>query len=297
MGYTGEYLKEQKLDPAVYINGKASKAVAYDKMRGYNGDNKLIQYSVFDKIPFEMTLCYGKGQGADHVDTVERKRAANIGAITNAVPYGTHRYKGYGLMLFYPESAKKELCPDSVTLNMVMSYNSDSPSETYRKMSEILKTSKRSTSNLFNIDEEVQGSRALMLILKIFSYGFICLISLIAIANVFNTISTNILLRRREFAMLRSVGMTDKGFRRMMNLECILYGCKGLLFGLIVAMGVTYLIYQALSNEFAFAFYIPWYSIAIAAGSVFIVVFATMLYAMGKIRKDNVVETLKQENY
>lgn len=341
-----EYLKEQNLDPAVYINGKASKAVAYDEMRGYNEDNKLINYPVFDKMPSEITLCYMKKLGDGYIDTMERRvgkdgkleyrickmqevettvhgdgsmeteeqevegstrwvsarelyhqRATNIGTIEKDVPYGTDSYKGYGLMLFYPESAKKELCPDSVATYITMSYNSNSPSETYRKMSEVLEGQGRSTGDLFNIDEEVQSSRALMLVLKIFSYGFICLISLIAIANVFNTISTNILLRRREFAMLRSVGMTDKGFRRMMNLECILYGCKGLFFGLIVATGVTYLIYQALSNELVFSFYIPWYSIAIAVGSVFVVVFATMLYAMSKIKKDNVVETLKQENY
>ena len=83
----------------------------------------------------------------------------------------------------------------------------------------------------------------------------------------------------------------------MMNLECILYGCKGLFFGLIVAIGVTYLIYRVLSDELVFVFYIPWYSIVIAIASVFLVVFTTMLYAMSKIKKDNVVETLKQENY
>ena len=89
----------------------------------------------------------------------------------------------------------------------------------------------------------------------------------------------------------------DKGFRRMVNLECIVYGCKGLFFGFIVAIGVTYLIYRALSDELVFVFYIPWYSIVIAIASVFLVVFTTMLYAMSKIKKDNVVETLKQENY
>lgn len=341
-----EYLKAHNLDLAVYINGKASKAVAHDEMQGYNQDNKLINYPVFDKIPSEITLCYGKKLTDGWIDPMDRRvgkdgkleyrickmqevettvhgdgsmeteeqevkgssrwvlakelydqRATHIGAIEDDVPFGTDSYKGYGLMLFYPESARKALCPSSVTPYITMSYNSDNPSETYRKMSEVLESQGRSTGNLFNIDKEVQGSRALMLVLRIFSYGFICLISLIAIANVFNTISTNILLRRREFAMLRSVGMTDKGFRRMMNLECILYGCKGLFFGLIVAMGVTYLIYQALSNELVFSFYIPWYSVAIAVGSVFIVVFATMLYAMSKIKKDNVVETLKQENY
>lgn len=341
-----EYLEEQHLDPAVYMNGKASKAVVYDELGGYNEDNKIIHYPVFEKLPSEITLCYQKKMQDGYVDTMERRvgtdgkleyrickmqevektvhgdgsveseekevegsarwvsaeelyeqRTTYIGADVEDVPYGTDSYKGYGLMLFYPESAKKELCPDSAATRMVMSFNAESPSEAYGTMSEILENNGRSTGYLFNIDEEVQASRALMLVLRIFSYGFICLISLIAIANVFNTISTNILLRRREFAMLRSVGMTDRGFRRMMNLECILYGCKGLFFGLIVAAGVTYLIYQALSNELEFAFYIPWYSVGIAVASVFIVVFATMLYAMSKIKKDNVVETLKQENY
>lgn len=341
-----KYLKEQHLDPAIYMNGKASKAVAYDNMQGYNKDNKLINYSVFDKKPSEISLYYLKELKDGYTDMMERRvgkdgkleykickmqeteittngdgsfeaeqeevegstrwitaeelydiRTTTIGAIAEDVPYGVDNYKGGGLMLFYPESAKKELCPDFVGISITMAYNSDDPSATYGKMREILESNGRSTGSLFNIDAEVQSSRALMLVLRIFSYGFICLISLIAIANVFNTISTNILLRRREFAMLRSVGMTDKGFRRMMNLECILYGCKGLFFGLIVAFGVTYLIYQALSNQLVFSFYIPWYSIAIAVGSVFIVVFATMLYAMSKIKKDNVVETLKQENY
>ena len=36
--------------------------------------------------------------------------------------------------------------------------------------------------------------------------------SLVAVANIFNTISTNLFLRRREFAMLRSAGITQKGF-------------------------------------------------------------------------------------
>ena len=97
--------------------------------------------------------------------------------------------------------------------------------------------------------------------------------------------------------MLRSVGMTQKSFRKMSDFECLLYGAKGLMYGLPVAIGVTALIWKAMNSEIAMEFYIPWYSVAIAVGSVFLVVFATMLYSMSKIRKDNVVETLKEENY
>ena len=76
--------------------------------------------------------------------------------------------------------------------------------------------------------------------MKVLTYGFVILISLIAVANVFHTISTNLMLRRKEFAMLRSMGMSPKGFQKMMNFECLLYGFKGLLYGLPVSFLVTW---------------------------------------------------------
>lgn len=145
-------------------------------------------------------------------------------------------------------------------------------------------------------DESTEESRAMILVINVFSYGFIILISLIAAANVFNTISTNINLRRREFAMLKSVGMTPYGFKKMMNFECLLYGFKGLLYGLPVSFVITWLIYRAMSNGMEMAFFIPWYSIVIAVASVFIVVFSTMLYSMSQIKKENTIDALKNEN-
>ena len=71
-------------------------------------------------------------------------------------------------------------------------------------------------------------------------------------------------LRRREFAMLKSVGMTQKGFRRMMNCECLLYGSKALLLGLPVSCGITYLIYRAVTTAYETFFHLPWAAIGIA---------------------------------
>ena len=122
------------------------------------------------------------------------------------------------------------------------------------------------------------------------------LISLIAAANVFNTISTNISLRRREFAMLKSVGMTQKGFHRMMNYECLLYGSKALMLGLPVSCGITYLMYRSVNQAYETAFRLPWAAVGIAVMSVFLVVFATMMYSMSKVKKDNPIDALKNEN-
>ncbi len=151
------------------------------------------------------------------------------------------------------------------------------------------------TVEFYDAREGEEGNLAFLLVLNVFTFGFIILISLIAAANVFNTISTNVALRRREFATLKSVGMGDKAFGRMMRFECLLYGSKALLLGLPVSVGVSWLIWKAVSNAFVVPYRLPWTAMAIAAGSVFLVVFATMLYATGKIKKDNPIDALKQE--
>ena len=149
---------------------------------------------------------------------------------------------------------------------------------------------------LRDIAESRNRDRMVIGIVNVFAYGFIILISLIALANVFNTISTSILLRRREFAMLKSIGLSERGFSKMMNYECIIYGARSLLFGLPVAVLVTYAIWRVTSNAFETNFYLPWRGVVIAVASVFIVVFATMLYSTRRIRRDNPIDALKNEN-
>lgn len=96
--------------------------------------------------------------------------------------------------------------------------------------------------------------------------------------------------------MLKSIGMTPKAFSKMMDFECLLYGFKGLLYGLPVSFAMTWMIYNAIGQGLEINFFIPWYSIAISIGSVFLVVFITMLYSMRKIRRENTIDTLRNEN-
>lgn len=143
--------------------------------------------------------------------------------------------------------------------------------------------------------KEEEYNRRLQTVLQVFAYGFITLISLITVANVFNTMSTNIHLRRREFAMLQSVGMSPKGFNRMMRFECIFYGLKALLYGLPVSFALMYLMYRSILIGVDVSFMVPWSSVIVSVCSVFLVVFVTMLYATHKIRKENIIDSLKTE--
>ncbi len=150
--------------------------------------------------------------------------------------------------------------------------------------------------NWYDLREANRDNRNIITIINVFSYGFIVLISLISAANVFNTISTNIALRRRDFAMLRSVGMEQRALYRMTNYECLLYGSRALLLGMPLAALVSLWIYRTVRYAVNMHFTLPWMAVVLAVFSVFAVVFASMLYAMRRIRKDNPIDALKNEN-
>ena len=177
----------------------------------------------------------------------------------------------------------------------IMFFSARNPMETINKADDILLAA-GTLLNEQNIAEQIQSSRNIITIITVFAYGFIVLISLITIANVFNTISTNVNLRRREFAMLKSVGMTNSSFNKMLNYECIFYGLKALLYGFPASIGVTYLIYRAIENGVDMEFYLPTGSILISILSVFLVVFISMMYSMSKIRRENILDGIRNEN-
>jgi putative ABC transport system permease protein len=155
-----------------------------------------------------------------------------------------------------------------------------------------------SIANLHIYDAAAAYKRNLQVntFIGVFFYGFVLLMAAICVANILNTISTSVLLRRREFAVLKSIGMTPQGFNKMIKYESLFYGIKALLYGLPISFVMMYLIYRILSNSFAFAFIIPWASVIVAIIAILAMVSTTMLYASSKIKKENIIDVLKNEN-
>lgn len=147
-----------------------------------------------------------------------------------------------------------------------------------------------------NIAENVKKSNNVFTLIGIFLYGFIIVISLIGITNIFNTITTNMELRKQEFAMLKSVGMTTKEFNRMIRLESLFMGIKSLFFGIPIGIVLSYLIYHFLSEESGIPYKPPVVAIIISIVVVFILISLIMKYSMNKINKQNTIETIRNEN-
>lgn len=147
-----------------------------------------------------------------------------------------------------------------------------------------------------NIKEMISMFENIILAISIFIYGFVILISLITITNIINTISTSIYLRKREFGMLRSVGMTNYQFKKMMILESVFYGVKALIYGLPIGILIDYAIYKEVSNLYIYEYAFPYKSVLICIFFVFIIVFTTTIYTIRKIKNDNIVDVIRQDN-
>ena len=151
--------------------------------------------------------------------------------------------------------------------------------------------------SIFDYEENVRQFNAVMLIVGIFVYGFIGVISLIGMTNIFNTISTNMQLRSKEFASLKSIGMTKKEFNRMIRLESLMYGIKSLLIGIPLGVLGVFAIFSAFSKgSVPMGFVFPWKAILISIAVVFVAVWLIMKYSISKVNKQNIIETIRNDN-
>lgn len=327
-----DYLKAVGLSPAEYMDSEHPVAVASDFFRSYQSDTgKYVTFHLFSNTPatgtsitpeapegYSFNAWYedeygnyvfryyketnGEFEYVEQTESLCKTTTVSIGAIAHELPFFLGATEFNGLVLLYPASAKDAVLGPELAAHMNESYGTsflftaDDHKAAAAEISEALKGMGLNPSYVSDYAESAAQQRTFLVIITVFSYGFIILISLIAMANVFNTISTNIQLRKREFAMLKSTGMTPKGFRVMMYYECLLYGAKGLLYGLPVSVAITWWIYKSVAYGWDTSFYIPWYSLVIAIASVFLVVGSTMMYSMQKIKKDNVVDALKNDN-
>lgn len=240
----------------------------------------------------------GKKLGLIYTDWDTQKETylnpVEIVALTDKRPMGIHSAMVGGLNIIVSEQVLDQLTNDSMSkeIQSRLHLNSTDPLVTQQAIEEM----KERNVYVNNLYKNKQQNEQMIILMSVFTYGFIALITLISVANIFNTISTSISLRKREFAMLKSVGMTPKGFNKMINYESIFYGIKSLLYGLPISIVIMYLIHRSMMNSFSYGFTLPWMSILYVIVAVFIIVSSAMLYSSSKVKKENIIDALKQEN-
>lgn len=287
------YAKKAGADPHELKDYENPKGILHAQSRGKKNSStgKYESYPLFEKNPDYISgYCYM----SDAPDGIEK--SFYIGAVTGEPMDLFYSTSNVVCELYYPVSAIEALGLNGISgYSVNLLFTSDNPAslENYLLGNGSADGVGHSVTNIY---ENVKSDRDMVTVIMVFAYGFITLIALIAVANIFNTVSTGIILRRKEFAMLKSVGMTDRGVVKILSLESLMSGIKSLIIGLPISAVVCVLIHMAISQGIEASFVIPWASIIGAVAGVFAVTFISMLYAANRLKKENILDSIRDEN-
>ena len=144
--------------------------------------------------------------------------------------------------------------------------------------------------------EQRDSNQMIATVVNVFCLLFAVILALIAMANVFNTVTNSLILRRREFAVMKSVGLSNRQFRAMVAEECVAWCICGLVPGVLLSLFVSFLLWQVISGSMTgLPFTLPWSYVALAAAMTIVAVGASVAYGMHRCRADNVVEALRAD--
>lgn len=287
-----QYAQEVGFNINEYTNPAEPKGIVIENVSYFDPyREKFVEEKVLNAKPGDYIDLYMYREGSEKEEMFNK---VQIGLFTNESFMGMNADNYRMITMIISNEVAENLFENekNITMNYNLYLNSDNPDKAEEELDDL----KSGSMYIYNVEKNRKQSEQMIMIMSVFMYGFITLISLISIANIFNTISTSISLRKREFAMLRSVGMTPTGFNKMIYFESIFYGIKALMYGIPISIGVIAALYWSISNTFEYGFELPWLSILFVVIAIFIIVASAMLYSVSKIKKENIIDGLKQEN-
>lgn len=282
------YLEQINGDRSAFT-GDSNNVIALNIAKdSYN--NKRYTGKVLEENPFTTNVEVRHSESGEVISNSQ----LNIVAFTDKAPMG------YSVSMFFrvilitnQESVASLLDNEILRYDIYMGSKNDQLHEV--EIREFLNESDEVRFFINNMKSEYRNISNTIMVMEVFVYGFIILISLISVMNIINTITTNVQLRRKEFAMLRSVGMTPQSFDKMIRFESVFYGLSSLMFGFPISLLIISLIDQMMSEGFIVDVQIPYGSFAFVTLVIFTLVFITMSYSVARIRSDNIVDALKMD--
>lgn len=281
------------------------------------GDTIECGYNVYDDASSDDNAVEGGTESSteDNSGYVDEETINNgvrktvdvtIAGVTDKVPIG---YKGYSnTLLFMNQKGFESLWGDGKNGNeikpgyasylaYVVAENADEYQDTFEKETEGNPEYSQISFYVSNLDKQMRDEKSLFTLLGVFAYGLIVVIALIGITNIINTLSTGMELRSREFATLRSIGMTDKQFVGMVRLESVFISVKALAIGVPLGILISYLLCVMMNRmDDAIIYELPYKAIILCIVVVIMLIYAIMKLSMTKLRHNNIIETIKNEN-
>lgn len=283
-------LSEGKFDrkTAKAENGVILVRYSYQESLAKKGKVVLTNYKVGDTL--NCTVYSYDSDGNEKQKEVKLK----ILAITDEILTGNNQYQetSFGVVAY------DDLIPSLGIKDDESSSNSYYVATNQEKSTrdEVKKVAEENNLSVIDSIDEAQKLEQTMNVMKIFVYGFIVVISLVSVTNIINTISTNINLRKREFAIIKSIGVTPQGFKKMIYMESILYGILSLLYGIPIGICMNVLMNKILEGVITVQTLIPYKAILICVVAIFIITFIASYIPLKKISKQNIIDNIRQDS-
>ena len=283
-------LSEGKFDrkTAKAENGVILVRYSYQESLAKKGKVVLSNYKVGDTLNCTITSYDSDGKES------EKEVKLKILAITDEILTGNNQYPetSFGVVAY------DDLIPSLGIKDDESSSNSYYVATNQEKSTrdEVKKVAEENNLSVIDSIDEAQKLEQTMNVMKIFVYGFIVVISLVSVTNIINTISTNINLRKREFAIIKSIGVTPQGFKKMIYMESILYGILSLLYGIPIGICMNVLMNKILEGVITVQTLIPYKAILICVVAIFIITFIASYIPLKKISKENIIDNIRQES-
>ena len=282
-------LSEGKFDrkTAKAENGVILVRYSYQESLAKKGKVVLSNYKVGDTL--NCTITSYDSDGKESAKEVKLK----ILAITDEILTGNNQYPetSFGVVAYDDLIPSLGITDDKSSSIYYVATNQEKSTR-----DEVKKVAEENNLSVIDSIDEAQKLEQTMNVMKIFVYGFIVVISLVSVTNIINTISTNINLRKREFAVIKSIGVTPQGFKKMIYMESILYGILSLLYGIPIGICMNVLMNKILEGVITVQTLIPYKAILICVVAIFIITFIASYIPLKKISKENIIDNIRQES-
>ena len=279
-------LKEGSFDKkeAIKENGVILVRKTYYEEPGKKYEFELTNYKVGDTVTAYISEYDGEKD-------IRKEVEFKIMAITDDISTGSSGYNYMGLEFITYDEVGKKFGFDASANEVYISTDGD----------ENTRNAVKDIANQYGYDvtdimEDVKAMEDTLMVMQIFVYGFVTVISLVSITNIVNTISTNINLRKRELAIIKSIGVTPGGFNKMIYLESLLYGVLALIYGIPLGIALVIVMNGIIGDMISFGLVLPWKAMVISVIGIFVITFISSYIPMKKINKENIIENIRQES-
>ena len=280
-----KHLEVNDINPKGYFNKKNPKAVALSYVTTYNSWKNTFEKQWLDTEDMEL-WDEGNISGID--------KPLKISNYIDKLPKESSLEVDSFIVLMSESAADGHYVKDGMMkFDGCAYFKVKDNSKTYSIMEKICKDNGLGVDYLINMEKERDNIKSTVMVIKLMSYTFIILISIIAAVNIFNTISSNMSLRQLEFATLLSIGMSEKSLDKMIYIECILIGVKTLLYALPLTEIGLYLIFKNSSLNSVTGYIFPWSNTILSIVILFITVGAIMTYGTYKVHQRDSSTILK----